>query len=587
MICGSPSYIYSSTLPLSPSSSWLHQCYSAEFPQEIKVIRRVSAGWGKCFRTVLLDDHPWALTCLKDTVVVGLGSGSIIILNSITGIQMAIFSGHTGYVASLVFSLDGRSLVSDSGDNTIKLWDMQTGGVIKTFQSHTDWVVSVSISADCTTIASGSLDGTICLWDVQTGECCHVIKQKSPVKYVCFFPLNPEHLISVSGGKIWQWDTSGQQIAPEHDGSHVAFSLDGIQFVVCNGSAVEVQVSDSKGIVAKFHAVNNNIGCCCFSPDNSAIAVATGSTVHIWDISNSDPYLLETFIGHIDLITSLALSSPTSFISASKDKSVKFWQIGISSTDSVLPDLGSIPLASAPIKSITLQTRDSIAISSHSDGVVRIWDILTGLCKASFQTPSKDSHQVDTQLTDGRLISVWYRDEKLCIWDTEKGELLRMVDIPGGNVRDLRISGDGSMVFCLYWESIQAWSIWTGEVLGKVEYIFGISTDSFSTVDGLRVWVNLLQSSALIIGWDFGVLGLSPNKLSNMSQNRPHLDFIGGMRKQRSFLPGIQDTTTRKVVIQLPERLVRPLDAQWDGQYLVAGYDSGEVLILEYNHVLH
>jgi len=89
-----------------------------------------------------------------------------------------------------------------------------------------------------------------------------------------------------------------------------------------------------------------------------------------------------------------------------------------------------------------------------------------------------------------------------------------------------------------------------------------------------------------LLGWDFGVTGSSPVELSYTSQNRPHLDFIGGIRAHRSPLPRIQDIVTKKVVFQLPSRLIDCADAQWDGQYLVVGYDSGEVLILECNHVL-
>jgi WD40 repeat protein len=102
--------------------------------------------------------------------------GDIIILDAITGSQMAVLSGHT-WVNCLTFSSDGKSLVSGSDDKTVKLWDMQTGGVVKTFHGHTQWVWSVSISADHTRIASGSGDHTICLWDIQTGECLCTIQQ--------------------------------------------------------------------------------------------------------------------------------------------------------------------------------------------------------------------------------------------------------------------------------------------------------------------------------------------------------------------------------------------------------------------------
>jgi len=591
MICTSPSYIYNFALPISPPSSWLHQYYSAEFSQDIRVVKGVSAGWGTCFRTVWFSSYPRGLTYWRDTIAVGMQSGSIAILNAVTGIQIAILSGHTKFVGSLAFLPDGISLVSGSGDSTIKLWDMQTGGVVKTFQGHTDMVLSVSISADCTTIASGSSDRTVRLWDIQTGECHHIIGQKDVVNYACFSPFNPRHLMSVSGGKIWQWEIGGQQSVPEYNGYCVAFSPDGTQFVVCDWPAVEVQSSASKETVAKFHMAEGTVECCCFSPDNRVVAIAADSIVYVWDITGSDPHLLETFIGHTHTIVSLVFSSPSSLISASIDSSVKFWQIGSLFTDQVLENLEPVPFNSTPIKSITLQAKDGIAISSHSDGVVKIWDILTGLCKASFQTPVKDPHQIDTRVTDGRLISVWCTDEKICIWDIEKGELLGTTSISESKVMDLRISGDGSKVFCLhgplYYPGIQAQSIWTREVVGEV--ILGVYplTDPLLAIDDQRVWVHLPPPWEEIMGWDFGILGPSPVKLSNTSQNRPHLDFIGGIRSRRTFLPGIQDTVTRKVVFQLPERLARCSDAQWDGQYLVVGYGSGEVLILKCNYVLH
>jgi len=512
--------------------------------------------------------------------------------------QVAILSGHDGYVLSLVFSPEGTSLVSGSKDRTIKLWDMQTGGVVKTFKGHTDEVYSVSISADCTTIASGSGDKTIHLWNIQTGECYHIIKQEEEVDYVCFFPLDPRSLLSVSDGKFWKWNIGVQQTTPMHASSYIAFSMDGTKFVMCNKSTVEVQSSDFKQTVARFHMPNNYITYCCFSPDNKVVAVAALGIICIWDITSSDPYLLETFTGHAEIIISLVFSSPTSLISASLDKSVKFWQIGTSSINPVLVDPKPTPLTSAPIKSIALQAKDGIAISNHLDGVVRIWDITTGLCKASFQTPAKDSDQIDTQLTDGRLTTVWYTEEqisiwdteeKISIWDTEEGKLLRVVAVLEGYgyVHDLRISGDGSKIFCLYKDSIKAWSIWSGEVVGKVMTGSDLLIDPFLTINGPRVWVSLSLDPGSIMGWDFGILGSSPVELSYTSWDRPCLDFVGGIRVQRSLLPGIQDTASGKVVFQLPMRLERPSDAQWDGQYLVAGYDSGDMLILECNRVLH
>jgi hypothetical protein len=177
---------------------------------------------------------------------------------------------------------------------------------------------------------------------------------------------------------------------------------------------------------------------------------------------------------------------------------------------------------------------------------------------------------------------VWCAAKEIHIWDVEKEELLQTVGAPQGEICDLRISGDGSKVFCMEWK-IHAWYIWTGEAMGSVSWEGSRYFNSFLATDSSRAWVHLPGG---IKGWDFGVPDSSSIKECTEPPNRPHLDFIGGIRRHKSHLPGIEDTTTGREFFQLPLRYARPNDAQWDGQYLVAGYDSGEVLILDCNCTL-
>ena len=581
-ISNSPSQIYLFALPLSPSSSWLHKFYTAEPLQVPKVVRGAKAEWGACSRTVSLDNSPLTLAYWNNTIAVGSGSGDIIILDAITGSQMAVLSGHTRQVNCLTFSSDGKSLVSGSLDTTVKLWDVQTGGVIKTFHSDTDYFFSVSISADCTRIASGSDEKKIHVWDIQTGECHWTIKQQNSVRHVSFSPTDPQHIISISGNEICKWDANGHQIPPTYNGSHIAFSSNHTQFALCNGNVITVQSSDSRAILAEF-TVSDETSHCCFSPDNQLIAAAAGSTAYIWDITSPDPHLVETFVGHTREITSLAFSSPSSLISASMDGSVKFWQIGVLLTGLIATDSEPTSLISCQIRSVSLQAKAGIAISSDTDGVVKTWDLSTGLCKASFQTPAADCPWRDVQLIDGRLIIAWYADEKISIWDTNAGKL-QTVDAPLTSLDGFRISGDGSKVFCLVGKSIQAWSMCTGEPVGevKVESEQTLYLDPLC-MDNSRIWIQFKDSSAQ--GWDFGNFGSPPILLSNISTERPLLDFIGGASWQTKDLSWIKNTATGKKILQLSGRYVKPSEVQWDGKYLVAGYESGEVLILDFHHL--
>ena len=204
--------------------------------------------------------------------------------------------------------------------------------------------------------------------------------------------------------------------------------------------------------MTELYVAGSCFSCCCFFPDGRLIAGATYSTIYLWDISGSDPHLIETFIGHTQNITSLTFSS--SLISASEDQSVRFWMIGALSADKGTTDIIPTPVTLAPIKSVTLQVRDGIAISCDKAGVVKTWDITTGLCKASFQTPAQKDYSLgDAQVIEGRLIFVWYVSVETHIWGAKK-DGLQVVGMPGAN--DLRISGDGSKIFILTDDSIQA-----------------------------------------------------------------------------------------------------------------------------------
>ena len=519
------------------------------------------------------------ISCFNNTVAIGSGHKDIIILDVITGSQTAILSGHTDEVVSVVFSLDGRLLVSGSGDTTVKLWDMQTGGAIRTFSGHTKMVNTVSISADCAIIASGSYDDTVRLWDTWTEECHHIIKQQVGVHSVKFSPIDPQSFLIMSKYQFEQWSISGHQVGPTSEGSYVDFFSDGVQIVSRYERVTTVQNTCS-GVVTTFTAVPYNYERCCFSPDGRLVAVSARRIAHVWDITSSEPHLLETFVGHTDYIESLAWSSPSSLISASVDQSVKFWKIGAKSTDLVGTDLKCLSITPITIMSITLQAKDGIYITSDSDGVVRTHDIFTGLCKASFQTPAKGDDKRDTQLLNGRLVLVWHTDGKIKIWDVEKEELLHTLDGPGC-LQDIKIAEDGSRVFSIGHWTIQAQSIQTGKIVGQA----GIKCLKFNvaslTVNGSRVWIHYHAAETQV--WDFGTPDSPPAQLSNIPLHIFHpTDTI----LWDTGPSCVREKATGKVVFWLSKGYGKPVDVQWNDQYVVASHISGKVLVLDFSHVL-
>ena len=576
----SPSHIYCSALPLLPTSSWLHECYSTEPTVTVKAVKGLLAGWGKCSRTVLLDNYAWTLSYHNNTIAIGTSCGNIITLNAITGSQIAISSGHTQVVYSLVFSLDGALLVSGSDDQTVKLWDVQTGGVIKTFSGHTSHVWSVSISADCTTIASQSGDMTIRLWDTRTGKCYHTRECGHPIGGVSFSPTDPQHLVGATSGEVLQWDTNGHQIKHQYKGSYAAFSSDGTLLLIYHEGTVTVQSSDSGTAVATFQSPGSDYMCCCFSPDNRFVAVAVNRTISVWDIS-SDPCLVETFIDHTLDLTTLAFSSPSSLISTSFDKSVKFWQIGISSVELAVANPGSTPIILPLVASISLKGRAGIAILSNTAGRMKTWDIPTSDCKTPSQALAKYYKHSQTILINNKLIFVWHMDEEISVWDAGKEQFLLQVNAPEDTIVDLRISGDGLKLFYICQGFIKAWDLWTGVAVDKVVYevLDGVE---LLAMDGSRLWIKFLRRSISVLsqGWDLGPSGFSPIEGST---NPPQELHLSNTKLWDTNLCRILDTVTRTVVFQLPAQYGTPVDIKQNGQYLVASFQSRMELVLEFH----
>ena len=102
-------------------------------------------------------------------------------------------------------------------------------------------------------------------------------------------------------------------------------------------------------------------------------------------------------------------------------------------------------------------------------------------------------------------------------------------------------------------------------------------------MDDSRIWVQLEDSSTQ--GWDFGTLSSSCIPLSIESTGRPLLEFIGGAGWQTNGTSWIKDTISSKEVFQLSGRHARPNEVCWNGQHLIAGYNSGELLILDFHHM--
>ena len=225
--------------------------------------------------------------------------------------------------------------------------------------------------------------------------------------------------------------------------------------------------------------------------------------------------------------------------------------------------------------SVSLQARGSIAITSNSTGLVEIWDLLTGSCKTSFQSPATKHFLGDAKLIDGSLIFAWSTGGSTCVWESGNSKLPECLE--AHKALNLMVSGDGSRVFSQGWgiKTIKIWSVRTRKLLrtvklrGEVKYLDPLHAD------GSTLWIRSQDLSTQ--QWEFG-------NIHSEERERPDLDFIHGTEWGTGPC-FIEDTGTGREVFRLAGRYAKPLRVKWDGQYLVAHYEDGESVILDFGYV--
>ena len=88
-----------------------------------------------------------------------------------TGEEWATLKGHSNNVSSIAFLDGGRTLVSASVDQTIKLWDIARAGAERdVLTGHKGSVWSLAFTPEGQTLFSGGNNGMIKRWDVATGR---------------------------------------------------------------------------------------------------------------------------------------------------------------------------------------------------------------------------------------------------------------------------------------------------------------------------------------------------------------------------------------------------------------------------------
>jgi WD40 repeat protein len=330
-------------------------------------------------------------------VVSGSGDNTLRVWNIESGECLKALQGHTQSVGPILLSADGRLAISlskrppsswlapeASGDDTLRVWDLESGKCLKVLHGHTRRVISAVINTDGRRVVSGSDDSTLRVWDVVSSECLKVLEGHTAGVNSVALSLDGRRVISGSNDKtlrVWNIESGHclKVLEGHTDGvNSVALSADGRR-VISGSYDGTLRVWDlEKGECLKVLQGHTNwvISAVISTDGRRVVSGSDDSTLRVWDVVSGE--CLKVLEGHTDGVNSVALSlDGRRVISGSNDKTLRVWNIESGHCFKVLE-------GHTDANSVALSPDGSRVISGSYDGTLRVWDLESGECLAVF-----------------------------------------------------------------------------------------------------------------------------------------------------------------------------------------------------------
>ena len=314
----------------------------------------------------------------------------------------------------LIFSPDGRTLISLFDNGTAAGWDPRTGEMRWILEDYRGPVFNVAFSPDDKALASAS-ELALVLWDVNSGERLGTVSgfdvwpgEKFPLKGDT--PVATSEIQRLWDGEwlprisqVFIFEGRRDSVAMSPDGNVRAAKAPGIvgppQFHHPRDGVMELYGGPLEEFLSAGSGVGGDLEAVVFSPDGGILAASfSEGPVTLWDVRTGD--ILRAVMGGS-------------------------------------PDVSAASLA--------FSSDGEVLALGLSDGSVTLVEVRTGE-RLNVLVEHHDWVSAMSYSPDGEILASGYADGAVVLWDPWSGTELRVLQGHQGPINNLAYSSDGSLL---------------------------------------------------------------------------------------------------------------------------------------------
>lgn len=198
-----------------------------------------------------------------------------------------VLEGHESWLRTI--DLYSGLVLTGSGDNTARVWNLTSGVHENTLLGHADWIhVAYIHRQDDNTAVTASWDCTVRTWNVHTGTCLKSISCHSPIRCMCDTNNKLEVVVGCINGSVTILDLSVgcirlQLLSPSNNPINSIAARHGRIVAATSDSKVHVWSCNGPSL-GIFHHHSAHINSVCIALDGVCFSVDGNGCINAWDM---------------------------------------------------------------------------------------------------------------------------------------------------------------------------------------------------------------------------------------------------------------------------------------------------------------